>query len=542
MPWTKSRLRVSPLLRNISVSKSNESLVNEVTTDEPIYIFSTGPSAQFMVTALASGQNPPPLTFLTYSNNRIHEFRQAAGTVRILQDGLCHTAKDCEIELIPYSFKRYPDNASKTLQLEQLANGSPSMKKSSKFSSATTTVVEPRIQDLFEEEMYWPTPYLSLNSLKQRPRQTRSRNQLESACVNVQCGDEKASKQRAIQATDIPPAHKVHRRNLIIINEDPDSLIKNLSQLKETLDCRSTILVLNQSFSIRDKLIKIWPNVRDRPNLLLGILGHRAYMQRDGASSVEGSSKDTGGNFTSTVVRGGKLYIGPLVRLEEGESSAVSAQRQRDADYLLGHILGAQPLNAVRVNHSAINQLQLHGLLVGSVLGPLCALFEKPTCELFRGKGRYERAELADRLLQEAWPILVRFDRRLTIDKCARWLWKKTDVAYKAVPLMTRKFFQLKSSGTKHRNEWIIAKGESYGLDCPAHKLIVQQLNEKLVLLAAEKDWPQEQEMRVEWKKQTIERKSQNGQHEQVLLTQKKTSTSAALKCRKHARTKDRKT
>ncbi|RDW60038.1 hypothetical protein BP5796_11644 [Coleophoma crateriformis] len=502
MPWTKSRLRVSPLLRNISVSKSNESLVNEeMTTDEPIYIFSTGTYAQFIVTALASGQNPPPLTLLTYSNNRIHEFRQAAGAVRILQDGLCHTAKDCEIELVPHSSKGYPNSATKTQQFEQLTNGSPSMKKSSKFSSATTTVVEPRIQEFFKEEMYWPTPYLSLTSWKQRPRQTRRRNQLESKRVDVQCGDKKASKQRAIQATDIPPAHKELKRNLIIIDEDPDSLIGFLSHLKKDLDCRSTILVFNQSVSIREKLIEIWPNVRNRPNLVSGVLGHRAYKQRGGASSVEGSSNDTCGNFTSTVVSGGKMYIGPLVRLEEGETSAVSARRRRDAGYLLGHVLGARLLNPAPVNHSTIDELRLHGLLVGSVLGPLCTLFEKPTCDLFEGEGRQERAELAYDLLQEARRVLVRFDRSLTVDKCARWLRQKTDVAYKAVPLMTRKFFQLRSSGTKYRNEWIIAKGESYGLDCPTHKFVVKLMKEKLVLLAAEKDCPKNKRRTLEWRK-----------------------------------------
>ncbi|KAL4997623.1 ketopantoate reductase PanE/ApbA C terminal-domain-containing protein [Aspergillus recurvatus] len=247
----------------------------------------------------------------------------------------------------------------------------------------------------------------------------------------------------------------------LIVSVKAPATVSALESVRHRLTPKSTVLFIQNGMGIIDAVNeRIFPDPRQRPHYMLGIISH-GLAQRSGRFHV-----------THTGV--GTTILGPVPPQVSGRSTSVGKEQDwaPSTKYLLRTLTLTPPLVAVAESPSSIMLYQLEKLAMNSIINPLTALMDCRNGELLYN---YSFTRLMRLLLLEISSVICSLPEIQGIPGLEsrfspeRLRWMVTQLANKTAKNHSSMLQDVRANKTteiEFLNGYIVRKGEELGIKC----------------------------------------------------------------------------
>ncbi|KAL6233563.1 hypothetical protein BDW75DRAFT_231856 [Aspergillus navahoensis] len=253
----------------------------------------------------------------------------------------------------------------------------------------------------------------------------------------------------------------------LIVSVKAPATVSALESVRHRLTPKSTVLFIQNGMGIIDTVNeKVFPDHRQRPHYMLGIISH-GLAQRSGRFHV-----------THTGV--GTTILGPVPPQNSGRSASVGQEPDwaPSTKYLLRTLTLTPPLVAVAESPSSIMLYQLEKLAMNSVINPLTALMDCRNGELLYN---YSFTRVMRLLLLEISSVICNLPELQGIPGVEsrfspeRLRWMVTQLANKTAKNHSSMLQDVRANKTteiEFLNGYIVRKGEELGIKCVVNYMI----------------------------------------------------------------------
>ncbi|KAL4922196.1 ketopantoate reductase PanE/ApbA C terminal-domain-containing protein [Aspergillus aurantiobrunneus] len=259
----------------------------------------------------------------------------------------------------------------------------------------------------------------------------------------------------------------VEQIECLILSVKAPATVAALESVRHRLTPDSTVLFIQNGMGVIDAVNeKVFPDPRQRPHYMLGIISH-GLAQRSNRFHI-----------THTGV--GTTVIGPVLRQNSG--TPASSDKEPDwapsAKYLLHTLTLTPPLVAVAEPPSSIALYQLEKLAMNSVINPLTALMDCRNGELLYN---YSFTRVMRLLLFEISSVICSLPELQGIPGVEsrfspeRLRWMVTQLANKTAKNHSSMLQDVRSNKIteiEFLNGYIVRRGEELGIKCVVNYMI----------------------------------------------------------------------
>ncbi|KAL4973760.1 ketopantoate reductase PanE/ApbA C terminal-domain-containing protein [Aspergillus desertorum] len=247
----------------------------------------------------------------------------------------------------------------------------------------------------------------------------------------------------------------------LIVSVKAPATVSALESVRHRLTPKSTVLFIQNGMGIIDAVNeKVFPDPRQRPHYMLGIISH-GLAQRSGRFHV-----------THTGV--GTTILGPVPPQDSARSASIGEEPDwaPSTKYLLRTLTLTPPLVAVAESPSSIMLYQLEKLAMNSVINPLTALMDCRNGELLYN---YSFTRVMRLLLLEISSVICNLPELQGIPGIEsrfspeRLRWMVTQLANKTAKNHSSMLQDVRANKTteiEFLNGYIVRKGEELGIKC----------------------------------------------------------------------------
>jgi 2-dehydropantoate 2-reductase len=216
----------------------------------------------------------------------------------------------------------------------------------------------------------------------------------------------------------------------------------------------------------------LFPVPRFRPHYLAGIVNHGVY---------------TTGPFSAVHAGLASSTLGAVLSPSESPMSKGALPTEKKSTYLAKLIQDSPPLAASLVSPDKLLEVQLQKLAVNAIINPLSTIFNCFNGELFKSQSI---AVLIQVLLQEISAVLCAIMTakgaeplsslsKEGLDKTVADIGAKTA---KNISSMRQDVLAGRKTEIDYINGYIIARGVTFGVECPVNRTLVKMVKDKTVI------------------------------------------------------------